>query len=86
MGGESAAAINIHPTGGELLKPAKGYSRGDELIQLSSENTESIKPFSPQLSWSHYRALMRVADEETRAFYEQEPLKMVFPSPLPYFS
>jgi predicted nuclease of restriction endonuclease-like (RecB) superfamily len=31
-----------------------------------------LQGFSPQLSWSHYRALMRVQDDAARAFYEQE--------------
>jgi len=31
--------------------------------------------FSPQLSWSHYRALMRVSDEHVRTFYEQEAIE-----------
>ncbi|MBU1171615.1 MAG: hypothetical protein KKD44_18845 [Proteobacteria bacterium] len=34
--------------------------------------TEWVYGFHPQLSWSHYRALMRVSDEKARAFYEQE--------------
>jgi len=33
---------------------------------------ESRHAFSPQLSWSHYRALMRVQDSEARDFYERE--------------
>lgn len=36
---------------------------------------ESLPGFSSQLSWSHYRALMRVTDEEARAFYEQETVE-----------
>jgi hypothetical protein len=31
--------------------------------------------FSPQLTWSHYRALMRVKDEEARNFYELEAIE-----------
>jgi len=34
--------------------------------------SESLFGFSPQLSWSHYRALMRVEKPEARDFYEQE--------------
>ncbi len=34
--------------------------------------SESVSGFSPQLSWSHYRALMRVKDDKVRDFYEQE--------------
>lgn len=31
---------------------------------------ESLSTFHPNLSWSHYRALMRVADAKARHFYE----------------
>jgi hypothetical protein len=31
--------------------------------------------FSPQLSWSHYRALMRVKKDEARFFYEKEAIE-----------
>ena len=31
--------------------------------------------FSPQLTWSHYRALMRVASLEARDFYEREAIE-----------
>jgi predicted nuclease of restriction endonuclease-like (RecB) superfamily len=34
--------------------------------------SESLAGFSPQLSWSHYRALMRVEKVEAREFYERE--------------
>jgi len=34
--------------------------------------TEFATGFHPDLSWSHYRALMRVENEEVRQFYEQE--------------
>ena len=34
--------------------------------------SESGGGFNPQLSWSHYRALMRVAKPEVRIFYEKE--------------
>ena len=34
--------------------------------------SESLPGFSSQLSWSHYRALMRVKDEGARDFYERE--------------
>jgi len=33
---------------------------------------ESMPQFNPQLSWSHYRLLMRVADASAREFYERE--------------
>lgn len=36
--------------------------------------TELPAGFSPQLSWSHYRALMRVNNAEARDFYEREAI------------
>jgi predicted nuclease of restriction endonuclease-like (RecB) superfamily len=39
------------------------------------EEGELTTGFSPQLSWSHYRALMRVPDEKARGFYEQESIE-----------
>ncbi len=35
---------------------------------------ESLSGFSSQLSWSHYRALMRVEKPEAREFYEREAI------------
>ena len=52
-----------HPLGGEsLAPPRKSNPLGDEFQQ----------GFSPQLSWSHYRALMQVEDPAARDFYERE--------------
>ncbi|HAQ61454.1 TPA: DUF1016 domain-containing protein [Candidatus Delongbacteria bacterium] len=42
-------------------------------ISLNKEKT--IKSFSPRLGWSHYRALMRVENENERLFYEVEAEK-----------
>ncbi|MHB9026403.1 MAG: PDDEXK nuclease domain-containing protein [Armatimonadota bacterium] len=61
-GDESAGATIPRPSGAEssdapILRPT-----GDEFQQ----------GFSPQLSWSHYRALMRVEDPVARDFYERE--------------
>jgi predicted nuclease of restriction endonuclease-like (RecB) superfamily len=61
-GGESAGAEILHLTGGEMSRDTKRQRLGDE----------SLPGFSPQLSWSHYRALMRVQDDEARSFYERE--------------
>lgn len=36
---------------------------------------ESLSMFHPNLSWSHYRALMRVADADARRFYEAEAVR-----------
>ncbi len=49
-------------TGRALTRSGKSSPPGSEFPQV----------FSPQLSWSHYRALMRVENEKTRLFYEQE--------------
>jgi predicted nuclease of restriction endonuclease-like (RecB) superfamily len=52
------------PMGAELLAPAKCYPAG----------SKSLTGFSPQLSWSHYRALMRVEKPTAREFYEREAI------------
>jgi predicted nuclease of restriction endonuclease-like (RecB) superfamily len=36
---------------------------------------ESVPTFHPNLSWSHYRALMRVTDADARHFYEAEAVR-----------
>lgn len=51
-----------YPAGTELIPPEKSYPTG----------TESPQGFSPQLTWSHYRALMRVENMAARDFYERE--------------
>ncbi|MBX7245523.1 MAG: PDDEXK nuclease domain-containing protein, partial [Candidatus Sumerlaeaceae bacterium] len=61
-GAESIGTAILHPTGRELVHQDKSYPGG----------TKSLPGFSPQLSWSHYRALMRVENREAREFYEQE--------------
>lgn len=64
LGGESSAATILRPSGRELTRREKSFPPG----------SESPQGFSPQLSWSHYRALMRVENEEARLFYEQEAI------------
>ena len=61
-GSQSSDAASPHPAGGELVQLMKSYPAG----------TESPHGFSPQLSWSHYRALMRVENVAARDFYERE--------------
>ncbi|HQO92404.1 MAG TPA: PDDEXK nuclease domain-containing protein [bacterium] len=48
------------------LEHLKSYPSGGEFDRLL---------FSSKLSWSHYRALMRVANKEARDFYEQEAIE-----------
>ena len=56
-----------------------GHPQGDQLADspisrpLGGESVHN--GFSPQLSWSHYRALMRVDKPEARDFYEQEAIE-----------
>ncbi len=54
----------LSPAGRELTSPEKLSPAGRALAPV----------FSPLLTWSHYRALMRVADENARQFYEQEAI------------
>ena len=49
-------------SGSELKLKSKQYPQGSELET----------GFNSNLSWSHYRALMRVSNEEARVFYETE--------------
>ncbi len=49
-----------------LEKPRTGC------VELRKEN---IKGFTSQLTWSHYRLLMRVEEYESRLFYEQESIE-----------
>lgn len=62
MGGESSDSPKLHLPGGESASVEKHRPADDELEF----------GFSPLLSWSHYRALMRVEDAAARAFYERE--------------
>lgn len=61
-GSQSERTPISFPTGKELIQPKKSYPSGAELPGS----------FSPHLSWSHYRALMRVEDPAARDFYERE--------------
>lgn len=55
----------------------KSYPLGSQLIlspEISYPAGGELKGFSSQLSWSHYRALMRIVKPEARDFYEQEAI------------
>ncbi|MBN1625643.1 MAG: DUF1016 family protein [Deltaproteobacteria bacterium] len=64
MGTESTPSQIPCPAGMELEPEGKGSTLGSRTSQ----------GFSAQLSWSHYRALMRVENVETRDFYEREAI------------
>ena len=55
----------LSPVGRELTITGKSCPMGSEFKN----------GFLPQLSWSHYRALMRVAKPEARDFYEREAIE-----------
>jgi predicted nuclease of restriction endonuclease-like (RecB) superfamily len=59
----------FHPVGGDL--PVTVISRAI----FHPAGGEFSSTFSPNLSWSHYRSLMRVADAEARQFYEAEAVR-----------
>ena len=63
----------LSPMGRELDNSGKLHPRDGELTPKQHPmGVESATGFHPDLSWSHYRALMRVENEEARQFYEQE--------------
>lgn len=62
LGGESGKKRKLHPMGGELEYVGKNCLPGNG----------PSKGFHPDLSWSHYRALMRVEKRDARDFYESE--------------
>ena len=66
MGAESGAGLSVQP----ISRPM-GVESASTGIPCPM-GTELPAGFSPQLSWSHYRALMRVDNAEARDFYERE--------------
>lgn len=64
-GRESPAAGNLSPAGRDLAATQIPYPAG----------SKSLEGFSPQLTWSHYRALMRVDNGAARNFYEREAIE-----------
>lgn len=67
----------LSPMGAEFknidIKPVNLSPMGTDFYQKVKEQ-EKIKGFSSQLTWSHYRALMRVKDVKARLFYESEAI------------
>ena len=80
LGVELARPDIQRPRGAELVVPDKGRTMGDEFVGAvrspiqDPAGSKSLVGFSPQLNWSHYRALMRVENVEAREFYEQEAI------------
>ena len=77
-GVESGNTRNLSPAEHGLAVMPIQYPTGtnfavEESIQYPM-GTELAAGFSPMLSWSHYRALMRVENAEARDFYEREAI------------
>jgi predicted nuclease of restriction endonuclease-like (RecB) superfamily len=68
--------LNIirYPLGSELVNSINGQPLNEICRKSYPSGSECLKGFSPQLSWSHYRSLMRVNDEKARLFYEHEAI------------
>jgi len=56
----------------KTVSPAKKASQIASIVSRSKDKECTGTPFAPNLTWSHYRALMRVDDEKARLFYERE--------------
>ena len=64
-----------HPPGDQSVGDKKGRPTGDESTGVQKRHPvggESPQGFHPDLSWSHYRALMWVENAQARSFYEIE--------------
>ena len=66
-----------HIQSGEFDPTAEYHNQSSILEEMSFavENAEKVKGFSSVLGWSHYRALMRVENDNERLFYELEAEK-----------
>ena len=72
-GARFAAPEIGYPVGAERGKAGPTYPQGGKLPpKQRPPGVESVTGFRPELSWSHYRALMRVENQDARQFYEQE--------------
>lgn len=58
----------------QILSPTGRESLDDKKLSLTGRELAN-SPFHPNLSWSHYRALMRVENENARDFYETEAVR-----------
>jgi predicted nuclease of restriction endonuclease-like (RecB) superfamily len=71
---EEKQNINFPKLPDNMHEPKEIYNDKPLTIQYPM-GTISLPGFSPQLSWSHYRALMRVKKDEARLFYEKEAIE-----------
>jgi predicted nuclease of restriction endonuclease-like (RecB) superfamily len=70
----SPASQISHPVGGKSFQDRHALDEERSLTLISRPvGEELIEPqFHPQLSWSHYRAIMRVDNPAARTYYERE--------------
>ena len=67
---------------GRIKTPEKRKEHEERFFQVYADRIVILHPpgsrfatnFSPQLTWSHYRALMRVSRPAAREFYEREAI------------
>ncbi len=74
-GAEFGMTQIVHPPGAQSSKPEIHHPPGGELTPIRQGHpagSESLQGFSPLLTWSHYRALLRVENVAAREFYERE--------------
>ena len=64
---------NIAPPGRRLVSEHADDSASHKI--LAPAGREFDTGFAPNLSWSHYRALMTVKDDKARQFYEREAVE-----------
>ena len=71
----------LHPLGAELSNEVQissntANNNALQIVNPLGAELENIKQnsFSPQLTWSHYRALLKVKDDKVRQFYEEEAI------------
>lgn len=66
-----------YPPGTKSRKGTKPYPANTKSMMMLQSDPVGETPcegFHPCLSWSHYRALMRVENEDARLFYEKEAI------------
>ncbi len=67
-----ADRLEILPPVGRELEPQQILSPMGRELDADKQPQNILSAFSPRLSWSHYRALMRVNNIPARDFYEKE--------------
>lgn len=61
-----------HIASGELKEKFTSQSDVLDKMNFAVTDTALLKGFSPNLSWSHYRELMKIENKNERLFYEVE--------------